>query len=103
MGQVYLVEHPHLLRREALKVISVNAADNAEFQQRFTNEARTVASLNHPGIVAIHHYGVEDDSPWFTMTYLDGKDLTAGGSRTRRSDTSSCVPPRHSTTPTVIR
>ena len=79
MGQVYLVEHPHLLRREALKVISVNAADNAEFQQRFTNEARTVASLNHPGIVAIHHYGVEGDSPWFTMTYLDGRDLTAGG------------------------
>lgn len=79
MGQVYLVEHPHLLRREAMKVISVNVADNAEFQQRFINEARTVASLNHPGIVAIHHYGVEDDSPWFTMTYLDGKDLTAGG------------------------
>ncbi len=79
MGQVYLVEHPHLLRREAMKVISVNVADNTEFQQRFINEARTVASLNHPGIVAIHHYGVEDDSPWFTMTYLDGKDLTAGG------------------------
>ncbi|MGC4932774.1 protein kinase domain-containing protein [Gordonia sp. DT30] len=79
MGQVYLVEHPHLLRREALKVISVTAADNAEFQQRFTNEARTVASLNHAGIVAIHHYGVEGDSPWFTMTYLDGSDLTAGG------------------------
>ena len=79
MGQVYLVEHPHLLRREALKVISLNVADNAEFQQRFTNEARTVATLNHPGIVAIHHYGVEGDSPWFTMAYLDGNDLVAGG------------------------
>lgn len=78
MGQVYLVEHPHLLRREALKVISVNSSDNAEFQRRFTNEARTVAMLNHPGIVAIHHYGVEGDAPWFTMAYLDGQDLTDG-------------------------
>ncbi|MGW0036187.1 protein kinase domain-containing protein [Gordonia sp. NPDC003376] len=79
MGQVYLVEHPHLLRREALKIISVTASHREEFHQRFTNEARTVALLRHPGIVAIHHYGVENGSPWFTMTYLDGQDLAAGG------------------------
>lgn len=77
MGAVYLVEHPHLLRREALKVISVTASDNTEFHQRFINEARTVATLHHPGIVAIHNYGVDDDTPWFTMTYLNGDDLTA--------------------------
>ncbi|WLP90302.1 protein kinase [Gordonia sp. NB41Y] len=76
MGQVFLVEHPHLLRREAMKVISVTAADHADFQERFTNEARTVALLRHPGIVAIHHYGVEAGAPWFTMTYLDGEDLS---------------------------
>ncbi|MFM9379366.1 protein kinase domain-containing protein [Gordonia sp. VNK21] len=75
MGQVYLVEHPHLLRREALKVISVAGVGDTDFHQRFTNEARTVAMLNHPGIVSIHHYGIDDDSPWFTMTYLDGTDL----------------------------
>lgn len=75
MGQVYLVEHPHLLRREALKIISVAAAGQSDFQQRFTNEARTVAMLNHPGIIGIHHYGIDDGAPWFTMTYLDGTDL----------------------------
>ncbi|MGV9672036.1 protein kinase domain-containing protein [Gordonia sp. NPDC003504] len=79
MGAVYLVEHPHLLRREALKIISLSVSDDTEFHQRFVNEARTVAMLNHPGIVAIHHYGVTDDAPWFTMTYVDGTDLTHGG------------------------
>ena len=37
MGAVYLVEHPHLLRREALKIISLSVSDNTEFHQRFGN------------------------------------------------------------------
>ncbi|MGV9858605.1 protein kinase domain-containing protein [Gordonia sp. NPDC003425] len=77
MGQVYLVEHPHLLRRQALKVISVAGVGNAEFARRFTNEARTTATLEHPGIITIHDFGMAEDTPWFTMSYIDGEDLTA--------------------------
>jgi serine/threonine-protein kinase len=77
MGQVFLVEHPHLLRREALKVISINGAGYPEFGLRFTNEARAAASLEHPAIVSIHNYGITDSTPWFTMSYLDGDDLTS--------------------------
>ena len=52
MGQVWLVEHPTLGRREALKIISPNPADPS-FAERFRNEARTAAALDHPGIVTV--------------------------------------------------
>jgi serine/threonine protein kinase len=76
MGQVYLVENPHLRRREALKVISAAGAHDADFQRRFTQEAQTAAALSHPAIVTIYHYGVEDETPWFTMEHLDGANPT---------------------------
>lgn len=82
MGQVYLVENPHLGRQEALKIISADTSTEADFQVRFTREARTAAALNHPGIVTVYHYGVESGAAWFTMSYLDGADL----SRSRLSD-----------------
>ncbi|MDL9938234.1 protein kinase [Gordonia sp. ABSL1-1] len=75
MGEVYLVEHPHLNRREALKVISAAGAD-ATARERFGREARAAAVLRHPGIVGVHDFGVEGNTPWFTMDYLDGADLT---------------------------
>ncbi|MGV9672184.1 serine/threonine protein kinase [Gordonia sp. NPDC003504] len=76
MGQVYLVENPHLRRREALKVISAAGAHDSDFQRRFTQEAQTAAALSHPAIVTIYHYGVEDETPWFTMEHLDGANPT---------------------------
>ncbi len=79
MGEVYLVENPQLLRREALKVISLAGAHDPDFQRRFTNEARTTAALDHPSIISIHQYGINTDgTPWFTMNYLEGADLTHG-------------------------
>ncbi|AFA71998.1 putative RCC1 repeat-containing protein kinase [Gordonia polyisoprenivorans VH2] len=75
MGEVYLVEHPGLGRKQALKVIA-GAAHSPGLRERFINEARTVASLDHPNIIAIHAFGVEDGLPWFTMPYLDGADLS---------------------------
>lgn len=76
MGQVWLVEHPTLGRREALKIISPNPADPS-FAERFRNEARTAAALDHPGIVTVYTHGVENGSPWFSMSYLEGEDLAA--------------------------
>ncbi len=77
MGDVYVVENPQLGRREAMKVISVGGAANPEFQHRFANEARTAAALDHPSIITVYAYGVENDTPWFTMSYLDGPDLAS--------------------------
>lgn len=77
MGQVYLVEHPHLGRLEALKLIAVDHGD-PQFEERFTREARTAAALKHPGIVTIYHYGIEERTPWLTMDFVDGADLASG-------------------------
>ena len=85
MGDVYVVENPQLHRKEAMKVISVAGASNSDFQQRFANEARTAASLDHPSIITVHSYGVADQEgsdqaaglPWFTMSYLDGPDMAS--------------------------
>ncbi len=81
MGTVYLVENPQLRRREALKVISIAETVDEEFVRRFSREAQTAASLDHPNIVTIYHYGVTDDDPWFTMAYLDGRDLRSSSFR----------------------
>ena len=50
MGQVWLVEHPTLGRREALKIISPNPADPS-FAERFRNEARTAAGTGHVAVL----------------------------------------------------
>ncbi|AVM00414.1 serine/threonine protein kinase [Gordonia iterans] len=77
MGSVFLVHNPHLDRREALKALSVNSS--GDFAARFAAEARTVAKLDHPGIVTVYHHGITDDMPWFTMQYLEGSDLDGAG------------------------
>ncbi|WP_353107949.1 serine/threonine-protein kinase [Gordonia sp. (in: high G+C Gram-positive bacteria)] len=76
MGEVLLVENDRLRRREALKVIASQRADPM-LVLRFTNEARLVGSLDHPSIVTVYDFGVEDGVPWFTMPYLDTIDLQA--------------------------
>lgn len=76
MGTVYLVHNPTLDRHEALKVIGTGAGLADDFADRFAREARTVAGLHHPSIITVHAFGVENDVPWFTMSYLDGHDLT---------------------------
>lgn len=76
MGAVYLVENVQLRRREALKVVSASGGHSTDFEERFLHEARAAAGLDHPGIVTIHHYGVEAGTPFFTMAFLDGQDLS---------------------------
>lgn len=75
MGEVLLVENTALDRLEAMKVISVAGSSNPDFHTRFVNEAKTTAALDHPSIVTIHQHGIDDGRPWFTMSYLKGRDL----------------------------
>ncbi|MFT3662737.1 MAG: serine/threonine-protein kinase [Gordonia sp. (in: high G+C Gram-positive bacteria)] len=77
MGSVYLVTNPNLDRREALKVLSVDSS--GDFAARFSAEARTMAKLDHPGIVTVYHHGIAEAMPWFTMQYLEGSDLDRAG------------------------
>ncbi|HEY7814500.1 MAG TPA: serine/threonine protein kinase, partial [Nakamurella sp.] len=60
MGDVYLVLHPHLQKRFALKVLHLARSKDRLFAERFTREMRTVSALDHPSIVAATDAGVTD-------------------------------------------
>src|SRR6478672_13918107 len=74
MGEVYLVQHPRLPRREALKILPASVSASPEYRQRFAREADIAASLWHPHIVAVHDRGDADGQLWITMDYVDGTD-----------------------------
>ncbi|WP_255256424.1 serine/threonine-protein kinase [Mycobacterium avium] len=74
MGAVYLVQSPTLPRREALKVLSAELADDPQMRTRFTQEADITASLDHPNIVRVHSRGDTDGQLWIAMEFVEGTD-----------------------------
>ena len=76
MGEVYRARDSKLGREVALKVLTGAFAEQPERQARFAREARTLASLNHPGIVTI--YGVEDIDGLqvIAMELVEGRPLS---------------------------
>lgn len=77
MGQVFLVEHPRLPRRDALKLLDAGVSRNNEFKARFQREADLLAQLTHPNIVTLYDRGEFDGRLWITMEYIDGTDASA--------------------------
>ncbi|HYO03640.1 MAG TPA: serine/threonine-protein kinase [Mycobacterium sp.] len=74
MGEVYLVEHPRLPRRDALKVMALKVSTDAEYRERFNREAQNVAGLWHPNIVTVHDRGEDEGRLWIAMDYVEGTD-----------------------------
>lgn len=74
VGEVYLVEHPRLPRRTALKVLPVELTAGREYHERFNREADVVANLWHPHIVAVHDRGEFAGQLWMSMDYMEGTD-----------------------------
>lgn len=74
MGEVYLVQHPRLPRREALKILPASVSADSDYRQRFAREADVAASLWHPHVVAVHDQGEDDGQLWITMDYVEGTD-----------------------------
>lgn len=67
MGVVYNARQKELVRMVALKLLSPTLADDPEFAQRFTREARVLASLHHPGIVQVYEFGREEGLFYLVM------------------------------------
>src|SRR5271157_2129872 len=57
MGMVYKARQPRLDRIVALKILPVESGQDPSFAERFSREARALARLNHPGIVAVYDFG----------------------------------------------
>lgn len=75
MGAVYKARQPTLDRFVALKILPPGAADDAGFAERFNREARALARLNHPHIVAVHDFGQAGGQPYLLMEFVDGMNL----------------------------
>ncbi|MGO9831192.1 MAG: protein kinase domain-containing protein [Myxococcaceae bacterium] len=75
MGEVYRARDLKLHRDVALKLLPADLANNPEWVQRLTQEARAVAGLNHPFVVTI--YSIEDggERPFITMELVSGTTL----------------------------
>jgi serine/threonine protein kinase len=57
MGAVYKARQPALDRLVALKILPAQSVPDPGFAERFTREARALARLSHPSIVAVHEFG----------------------------------------------
>jgi serine/threonine-protein kinase len=77
MAEVYRADHPTSHTPVAIKVLLSNLAEDEQFRKRFQREAQTLAGLEHPNIVRIYDYGVENDLYYMVMEYLNGKSLSA--------------------------
>ncbi|HXS69482.1 MAG TPA: serine/threonine-protein kinase, partial [Candidatus Polarisedimenticolia bacterium] len=75
MGAVYKARQPALDRIVALKIIPPQAAVGPGFIERFNREARALAKLNHPNIIAVHEFGQVNGLPYFIMEFVDGLNL----------------------------
>jgi WD40 repeat protein/serine/threonine protein kinase len=75
MGIVYEAEQLSLGRRVAVKVLPLAATLDPRHLQRFQNEARAAAGLQHPHIVPVHAVGCEDGVYFYVMQLIDGRTL----------------------------
>ena len=83
MAFVYKARDKQLQRYVAIKTLKPNYVNQEKFVDRFRREAQTAANLNHPNIVQIFDWGI-DDEPYFVMEYIEGNTLTSiiSGNRT---------------------
>jgi len=72
MGVVWLAEDVAMRRRVAIKFLAPHMTFDPEAVWRFGQEAAAAARLDHPGIVAVHSLGTEDEERYFVMEFVDG-------------------------------
>jgi hypothetical protein len=75
MGAVYRARQRHLDRSVALKILSRELGADPDFVARFAREAKALARLSHPNLVAIHDYGQTNGWCWLVMELVDGANL----------------------------
>src|SRR5262245_45772370 len=77
MGEVYVARDGQLDRRVAIKVLADQMALDADRRARFLREAKALAALSHPNILAIHDFG-ESSRLFYAVTELLEGDTLAG-------------------------
>src|SRR5262249_7156951 len=75
MATVYQATDERLERTVALKIIHPAQARDPQFLDRFTDEAKTIARLTHPNVVAVYDQGVHEGLPYLIMEFVRGRTL----------------------------
>ncbi len=75
MGQVVLAQDDALGRRVAIKTLTPALTASPDARQRFRREARTLAAVDHPGIVQVFSYGEAAGVAYLVMEYVEGESL----------------------------
>ncbi|MBT5689571.1 MAG: SUMF1/EgtB/PvdO family nonheme iron enzyme [Opitutae bacterium] len=75
MGRVFEVKHEVLETRHALKLIHPQVLEHEEGLQYFRNEAKVMAQLRHPGIVAVDDFDQTDGQYWLRSELISGIEL----------------------------
>ena len=72
MGEVYEVEHTTLEKRYALKILPTHFSEQTDALNRFKNEAKVMAKLEHPNIINVDDFGETDGKYWLRMELAHG-------------------------------
>src|SRR2546430_5325155 len=75
MGEVYSARDTRLDRSVAIKVLAASLANDPERLRRFEREARAVAALNQPNILAIHDNGTQDGTSYLVSEFIEDTTL----------------------------
>jgi serine/threonine protein kinase/tetratricopeptide (TPR) repeat protein len=75
VGEVWRATDERLTRDVAIKVLLPHLSSDPERVRRFTQEARTAGSLNHPNIVSVHDVGTHGSAPFIVSEYVEGESL----------------------------
>ncbi|MBP9946889.1 MAG: protein kinase [Vicinamibacteria bacterium] len=77
MGEVFRAKDARLGREVAIKVLPRELASDPDRLARFEREAKAVAALSHPNILAIHDFGTEGDTTFAVLELIEGETLRA--------------------------
>ncbi|HET7840146.1 MAG TPA: serine/threonine-protein kinase, partial [Terriglobia bacterium] len=75
MGEVYRARDSRLERDVAIKVLPASFASDTDRLRRFEQEARAVAAMNHPNILAVYDIGTHEGAPYLVSELLEGETL----------------------------
>jgi eukaryotic-like serine/threonine-protein kinase len=75
MSVVFVARHPQLEPRVALKILRREVSTDKQYADRFLEDARSAASLNHPNIVGVKDFDTADGVPFIVMELVDGWSL----------------------------
>ena len=77
MGVVYAAYDPELDRKVALKLLHPRGHSSLDSRLRLMREAKALARLSHPNVVAVHDVGTYVERVFLAMEFVDGKTLSA--------------------------